>query len=267
MISNAVTRALLDHKSIRRYTDEMPSDEVIESVVRAGQQAPFVSQLYSVVLSRERSNHPFRAPLLFTICVDAHKLELVMAKRGWKIVTNDLSLLVFGIQDAALMAENMVIAGRSLGLGSCFLGGAPYEATEIAEEYQLPERVFPVMQLAMGYPAEEPPCRPRYPMGFVLFEGRYPALSDEMLHEAMRTMDDGYRQQGYYRHANLMLPLEDGREDTFTFDTYGWTEHISRKWGQWHASAAPLLEQLRRCGFRVGEDLGGDNEADASRIP
>src|SRR5690606_13558808 len=64
--------------------------------------------------------------LLFTICVDAHKLELIMAQRGWKMVTNDLSLLVLGIQDAALVAENMVIAAESLGLGSCFLGAAPY---------------------------------------------------------------------------------------------------------------------------------------------
>jgi nitroreductase len=33
-------------------------------------------------------------------------------------------MLVFGIQDAAYMAENMVIAAESLGLSSCFLGSA-----------------------------------------------------------------------------------------------------------------------------------------------
>jgi nitroreductase len=267
MISNAVIKTLLDHKSIRRYTEESPADEVIQSVVRAGQQAPFVSQLYSVILSRDRSKHPFEAPLLFTICVDVHKLERVMARRGWKLVTNDLSLLVFGIQDAAYMAENMVIAGRSLGLGSCFLGGAPYRAGEIAEDYKLPNRVFPLVQLAMGYPAEEPPCRPRYPLGCTVFEDEYPILTDDMVERAMREMDDGYMKQEYYRRAGLMLPLEDGREETHTFDTYGWTEHISRKWGQWHAAAAPLLEQLRHRGFRIGEGEGGSDEVDASRVP
>jgi hypothetical protein len=127
--------------------------------------------------------------------------------------------------------------------------------------------VFPLVQLAMGYPAEEPPCRPRYPMDFVLFEGAYPELSPDVVTAAMQEMDDGYLEQDYYRAANLMLPLENGRDETFTFDTYGWTEHISRKWGQWHASPAPLLEQLRRRGFWVGEDLGGDNEVDATRVP
>jgi len=120
--SNPVIQTLLDHKSIRRYTEEMPSTEVIKTVVRAGQQAPFASQLYSVLLSKDRERNAYKAPLLFTICVDTHKFELIMAKRDWKMVTNDLTMLFFGIQDAALMAENMVIAGRSLGLGSCFLG-------------------------------------------------------------------------------------------------------------------------------------------------
>jgi len=122
---------MLDHKSIRKYTDEMPSDEVVKTIVRAGQQAPFASQYYSILLSRNRKRNPWRAPLLFTICVDSHKFELIMAERNWKLVTNDLTLLFFGIQDAALMAENMVVAARSLGLGSCFLGSAPFRADKI----------------------------------------------------------------------------------------------------------------------------------------
>ena len=251
MITNEVVRTLLDHRSIRRYTDETPGDEVIQSVVRAGQQAPFASQLYSVVLSRDRDEHPFGAPLLFTICVDAHKLELFMAERGWRVVTNDLSILLFGIQDASLMAENMIVAGRSLGLGSCLLGGAPYRADQIAEAYDLPQRVFPLVQLAMGYPAEDPPPRPRYPLGFTLFENQYPQLSRETVRIAMKDMDDGYLAQGYYRNANLMISLSDDREETFTFDDYSWTEHISRKWGQWHPDPGELLEQLAKRGFHV----------------
>jgi len=134
---NPVIKTLLEHKSIREYSDEMPSDEVIRTIVRAGQQAPFASQAYSILLSRKRERNPFKAPLLFTICVDYHKFEQIMKRRDWKLVTNDLVLLFFGIQDAALMAENMVVAARSLGLGSCFLGSAMFRADKIAEEYCL----------------------------------------------------------------------------------------------------------------------------------
>jgi nitroreductase len=149
------------------------------------------------------------------------------------------------------MAENMVMAGESFGLGSCFLGGAPYRAEQIIEEYKLPPRVFPLVQLTMGYPAENPPPRPRYPLSFTLFEDEYPRLTDEQVRDAMRAMDEGYLAQDYYRGPGL-IPLEVAREETYTPKTYSWTEHISRKWGQWFPSPEGILEQLAACGFHLG---------------
>lgn len=256
MEDNAIIKALLSHKSIRKYKDEFPPYETITSIVRAGQQAPFASQLYSLLLSREKDRHPFKAPLLFTICVDLHKLELVMAKRDWEIVTNDLSLLLFGVQDAVLMAQNMVIASESLGLGTCFLGGTPYKAEEIAKEYKLPPKVFPLVQLTVGYPAENPIPRPRYPVEFVLFEKEYPEFTEETLNKAMAEMDRGYIAQDYYRAGDFKIPIEGNRTETYTYGSYGWTEHISRKWGQWLKSEEQILDQLAKCGFHIGKSSG-----------
>lgn len=251
MKENEVIRTMLEHRSIRRYSGRRPSAEAVEAVVRAGQQAPFASQMYSVVLSRDRARNPFRAPLLFTVCIDSHKFELVMTKRGWRMATNDLTLLFFGIEDALLMAENMVVAARSLGMGSCFLGFAMYDADRIARRLRLPQRVFPIVQLAMGYPAEAPPPRPRYPLDFTLFEGRYPDLDDEAVSRAMKAMDDGYLAQDYYRVNRAKIPLEGGREETYDLSDYSWTEHICRKWGQWHPSPEELLRQLELRGFHI----------------
>jgi nitroreductase len=249
----------LRRKSIRRYKREQPSDEIVKTIVQAGQQAPFAYQLCSLLLSRDREANPFRAPLLFTVCIDSHRLELVMAQRNWHMVTNDLSLLVFGIQDASLMAENMVIAAESVGLGSCFLGGAPYNAEEIAQKYKLPQRVFPLVQLVMGYPAEELPPRPRYPLAFTLFEDEYRQLDTETVKNAMKQMDEGYMAQGYYHRLDAKIPLEVDRQETFTFDNYGWTEHISRKAGQWSASPQKLLEEFAKRGFHIpGHSMGQD---------
>ena len=249
-MNNPVIESMLNRKSIRKYTDEMPTDEVIYTVVRAGQQAPFASQLCSVLLTRKKGI-PFGAPLLFTICVDLHRMELIMARRGWQIITNDLSMLFFGIQDASLMAENMVNAAESQGMGSCFLGAAPYMADKIARKYNLPLRVFPIVQLVMGYPAENPPARPRYPLNFVLFEDKYPNIGEAEVEQAMRQMDEGYLAQDYYRKGKAKIRLEREREETFTYDNYSWTEHISRKWGQWYESPAELLGQLSKRGFKV----------------
>lgn len=249
-MDNPVICSMLNRKSVRKYKPDMPSDEVIEAIARAGQQAPFASQLYSVLLTR-KGRIPYKAPLLFTICADFYKLERFMALRGWDVVTNDLSLLVFGIQDAAYMAENMVMAAESLGLGSCFLGAAPFEAKKIAAHYNLPPRVMPVVQMTMGYPAENCPPRPRYPLWFTLFEDKYPEFTDEQVAEAMQVMDDGYLAQDYYKRSRAKISLEDGREDKFTYENYSWTEHISRKWGQWFPSSEVLVEQLEARGFHI----------------
>jgi hypothetical protein len=229
----------------------MPGDDAIQVIVRAGQQAPFAIQLCCLLLSRDKEQHAYNAPLKFIICVDAHRAELVAARRGWQITMYDLFLLVLGIQDAALMAQNMVMAAESLGLGSCFLGAIPYQAEEIIARYKLPRRVFPMVGLVLGYPAEDPPTRPRYPLDFTLFEGQYPAFDEETIQRAMAAMDEGYLEQNYYQGMNTMIPLRDDREETFTFDNYSWTEHISRKVGQWHQSPEGLLDQFAACGFEV----------------
>ena len=255
MIDNPVLDALMKRKSIRAYLEQAPSEEMLATVVQAGEQAPFSLQLCTVLLSRAIDDHPYRAPWLFTICVDSHRLELIMAERKWRMAINDLSLLFFGVQDAALMAQNMVIAAESLGLGSCFIGNTPYIAATVIEQYQLPPRVFPLVQLTMGYPAEDPPPRPRYPLEFTLFEDSYPEFDADAIKQAMKVMDDRFLAEDYYRAANIMIPLQGEREETFDFASYSWTEHISRKAGQWLPLPEPLLGQLKKCGFDIfGKD-------------
>jgi nitroreductase len=250
---NQTIQTMLSRKSIRKYTTKEPTDEVIETVVSAGQQAPFASQLGSILLSRSRKDHPFNAPLLFTICVDAYKLELIMDRREWKMFADDLMLLIMGMQDAALMAENMVIAAESVSMGSCFLGAAPFRARKIIEQYKLPSRVFPMVQLVMGYPAEDPPPRPRYPMDFVLFEDSYPVFGENEVQEAMDQMDKGYLEQDYYHNLDAMIKLTDERHETYSYNDYSWSEHICRKWGQQYFPNT-LLQQLEVCGFKISQN-------------
>jgi nitroreductase len=254
MLSNPIIEAIMRRKSIRRYTHEQPADEVIHTIVRAGQQAPFAAQLGSLLLRRDLERNPFKAPLLFTICVDVHRMEAVMAMRGWKREMSDVATLLLGVQDAAYMAENMVIAAESLGLGSCYLGAAPYYADRIIEEYDLPSKVLPLVQLAMGYPAEDAPPRPRYPLEFTLFEDRYPRFEPEQIEQAMKEMDDGYLSQDYYRNLNAKIPLSEGREETYTFDDYAWTEHVARKLGQWGKDPHEFLIPLAKYGFVVAPE-------------
>ena len=40
-MENPVIQTMLKHRSVRKYTKQKPTDETIETIVRAGQQAPF----------------------------------------------------------------------------------------------------------------------------------------------------------------------------------------------------------------------------------
>jgi len=253
MINNPVIDTMLNRKSIRKYKPDMPPEDVIQTVVRAGQQAPFASQLCSLLLTRNQEENPFKAPLLFLICVDSHRWELIMTERDWEMNSDDMLLLLLGMQDAALMAENMVIAAESLGIGSCFLGGIPFHSKKLIADFKLPPRVFPMVGLTMGYPSENPPPRPRYPMEFTLFEEEYPELDPELVRKSMDIMDDGYRAQDYYKSLKAMIPLQGDRKETYDYETYGWTEHISRKWGQ-RLFPGTLLKHLKRYGFNIGSN-------------
>ena len=253
MKSNDVIKTMMNRKSVRRYEPRMPEPGVIETIVRAGQQAPFASQLYSVILCTD-GKFAFHAPVAFVICLDVHKLKLFMNKRGWDIKTNNITLLLLGLQDASYMAENMVIAAESLGLGSCFLGEGSISAGRLrylAKKHNLPKLVLPMVELVMGYPDEQENPRPRYPLSFSMFENTYPEIDDAALEEAMAVMDRGYLAQDYYKKANRKIPIEGGKPETYSYDTYGWTEHISRKWGQWAESPNDLLDALSERGFSL----------------
>ena len=102
MISNAVIDTIMKRASVRSYKDEMPSDEVIETVVRAGQQAPFAMQLCSTILQRG-GKFAWGAPLNFIILADVHRFQRILEKRGWSLRTNDLTLLLFAVQDLSLI--------------------------------------------------------------------------------------------------------------------------------------------------------------------
>lgn len=249
-MSEEVLESLMSHRSIREYEDKDLEEEEIEKIVRAGMQAPFVSQMYSVIMERNKEEIPFDAPVLFTVCIDIDKLEKVMEKRGWDIATNDLTLLLFGIQDASYMAQNMVVAAESMGLGTCYLGSPIRTARRLKEKYDLPDKVLPLVKLVVGYPKEDPPTRPRYPLDFVLFEDEYPDLSDEDIEDAMQEMDYGYLKEDYYMKLDAMISLKE-KEEEFTYEDYSWTEHISRKWGQWYEDIDEQAEILEACGFEI----------------
>jgi len=255
-------KTILNHASIRQFTDQDVSDEVIEQLARAGQQAAFTGQMYACVYTRCQDKRqeltkffgqlPLKGPVFMLYCLDFRKLEKFIASKGRTNTANDTMMMFLGIQDVAYFAQNMVLAAESMGLGTVFLGSAPNFAPELSAMFNLPDRVYPVVGMVLGYPAEHPKPRPRIPTKYVLFKDEYNDLSDMDVDEALSVMDAGLIREGYYSRLNAKIPKPESEagEDKVDYSVYGWSEHISRKYAR-RPSSPKINDDLRAKGINL----------------
>jgi len=259
MTENIVLDIINNRRSIREYLNRPVPDEILTQILEAGFRAPFAAQLCSVIYTRSREKmndagiyvYP-TAPVHMIFFIDLVRLEKIMTKRGHEYGYDDMMAIWFGMQDVVLVIENLIITAESLGLGSVLYGLAPIRADAIAETFNMPKRVFPVVGMSVGYPdpEEKTEIRPRFPVEMAAFEDEYRHHSDEDIDICMKKMDEGYIAQGYYIKSKTKVPLED-KEDTIGFDKYSWSEHISRKFRSAFRIGDPLLDILRRHGFEL----------------
>lgn len=255
MDSNPVIDVLMRRASIRRFEDRAVPEDILEKVLLAGRQAPFAGQMYSavVVTDKERlKTIDEDAPVFILVCLDVRKLDKFVKAKGRRNAAGDLGLVWLGLQDASYFAENVVIAAEALGLGSLYLGAAPWMSDLYDEVCELPERVFPMVGLLLGYPAEHPPARPRIPSKFVWFRERYQDLTEADVEEALSVMDAGLLREGYYARLNARIRVEGIPEDhDMGYDKYGWGEHVSRKYGASQWTRESFMEALQKKGFHL----------------
>jgi nitroreductase len=250
-----------DRRSIRTFLNKPVSNDDLTKILEAGLRAPFAAQLCSVVYTRDKDKAKSlamgsysTAPLFLIFFVDFRRLEKIMSARGHKYAFDDTMSLWLGVQDVSLVVENVTLAAEALGMGSVLLGVAPIRAKRIAEMFNVPERVFPVVGMNIGYPdlTDKTDIRPRFPLHQSAFEDEYKDHTTEDIEECMKEMDEGYLAQGYYIKKQIKVPLGD-EEDTIGFDRYSWSEHISRKFRHRRWEENPLLNVLKEQGFEFYE--------------
>ena len=101
---------------------------------------------------------------------------------------------VEGFTDACLMAQNVVNAAESLGMGANYLGNIHNDLQAVVDLLELPQYTFPVVGLTLGWPAQEPQLKPRIPARLRVMENTYqaPASWEEALAEYDQEMTTYY---------------------------------------------------------------------------
>jgi nitroreductase len=209
---NSTLETLLSHKSIRHYIDKSLPDGTLELMIAAAQSAASSSnlQLWSVVaitdserkqrLSALANNQSqiTQAPLFLVWLADVSRLDSIMTADALDTQgLYQLDLFLIAIIDAALAAQNAVIAAESLGLGTVYIGALRNNVTSVSAELQLPNGVFPVFGLCVGYPNSEKKIsvKPRLPQQAVLHHEVYQSNSDTEVESYNLVMTEFYQQQ------------------------------------------------------------------------
>jgi nitroreductase len=187
---NETLDVLLAHRSVRHYTQDKLPDGALEAMLAAAQSASTSSnlQLWSVIAVEDAGrkqrlsvhaasqSHVANAPLLLVWLADLARLRqlgesLSAATEG----LDYFEAFLLAATDAALAAQNAMVALESLGLGGCYIGAFRNNAPEVAAELGLPREVFALFGMTVGVPDPARPAqvKPRLPQEVVLMREQY----------------------------------------------------------------------------------------------
>ena len=204
--SNTVIETMMQHQSIRKFTDQAIAQDLLEQLIGAGQAASSSSfvQVTSVIqvnnsLAREQlqiasGNQPYvgTCPVFLVFCADLKRNQDICALNGIDMPTGFTEQALIASIDTAIMAQNILVAAESVGLGGVYIGGLRNQPQLVSDTLKLPEQVVPLFGMCLGYPAQDPGLKPRLPLPMVLHQEHYQAVEANELQAYDETLSAYY---------------------------------------------------------------------------
>lgn len=249
-LSSPAIDLMLAHRSVRAYRPDPLPAGAIEAIVAAAQSAATSSNLqtWSVVLVEDpakkaelaalagNQRHIEECPSFLLFVADLARLNRVAEREGIAPAGNDtFEMFLVAAIDAALAAQNAVVAAESLGLSTVYIGAMRNHPEAVARLVGLPPAAAVVFGLCVGYAAEGKggAVKPRLPQEAVLHRERYDLEGQDA---AIARYNDAMRSFNARENPNTKTP---------------WTVHSSRRVsGPESLSGRHMLMQvLQRMGF------------------
>ena len=231
------TTLMKSHSSVRRFKEqEIPQADLTEILTAAQMASSWKNfQSYSVIVVRSQEKkdalyelvpqEAIRQSAAFLLFVG----DLNRAEKGAKIHTDSFQpqgvegLLISSV-DAALAAQNTLLAAESMGYGGVIIGLVRYKSEEVSELFKLPDYTYPVFGIALGVPNQQHDVKPRLPLSQMVFDEEY----QEQSVEAIEAYD---RVQAEYAGARA---------------TTTWSQRLAEQFGQAEPSSTRRnLEQKK----------------------
>ena len=154
---------LYKRRSVRKYTEEAVSDEMIEELLHAAMSGPSACN---------------QKPWEFYVITNPDKLEELRGASMFTKMNSPLAIVVCGnlthalplkmseywIQDCSAATENILLRVTDLGLGAVWCGIHPQKKAveRVQRMLDMPKTKIPLNVIFIGHPAEEPEARDQY---------------------------------------------------------------------------------------------------------
>ncbi|MCA6119360.1 nitroreductase family protein [Bradyrhizobium sp. WSM 1738] len=178
-------------------------------------------------------------PNLLIFCGNNRRQRQIHTLRDRHFANDHLDAFFNAAVDAAIALSAFVIAAEAEGLGVCPISAVRNHADTLSQLLELPDHVFPVAGLAVGYPAETPQLSIRLPLSVTVHRN---AFEEDGLDAAIEAYDrrreaaQPYTAQRYVREFGLA-------------ETYGWSEDKARQYAR--PERADFGAYVRRIGFNL----------------
>jgi nitroreductase/FMN reductase [NAD(P)H] len=232
---NETITGLLGRRVCRAFEDRELDAELLNLLLACAQSAPTKSNLqqYSIIVVRDKAKQkaitdlipsmPWiaGAPVFLAFLGDVRRIRRLADLRGHDYANNNADTFMNAAVDAALAMQMFIIAAESVGLGCCPISYVRNRIADYAAILELPDGVFPIAGLPVGWPARDGYVSMRLPQDIIVHHERY---DDGSLDAAVTAYDDR-------NHDRFPLPAGKQRH----VDKYGvmekctWSENVTRQ--------------------------------------
>jgi len=164
-------KAIMNRRSIRKFTDKTVSDEDIKKILEAAMNAPSAGDgrpwHFVVIKNREKLN-------MIADKIDEGNTMFKEAQAAILVCGDEKKEGFPGFypQDCSCAAQNIYLAAHDLGLGSVWIAlwNVKPRIDGIKEVINIPNEISPFAIFPIGYPNENLPAEYRYDESLVHFE-------------------------------------------------------------------------------------------------
>ena len=154
--------AIFSRNSVRKFTEEMPSEEQIERLLRAAMAAPSAKNQQPwefFVVTNKDCLQKLSEATPYSMCVKSAQAAFVLASRRDGIIAPE-----FRDIDMAIASENILLELEALGLGGVMIGVSPIKENmeHVRDALKMKDELVPFTIIPFGYPEKRRPLEDRY---------------------------------------------------------------------------------------------------------